>query len=257
MPHVLAYLCGLPDELTVQRQAVAAYAAERGLTVDRWFADQCRWTVPLLRRPQGRAFLTGLDHGDVAVFARLDWSFPGWRDLRAQLEGFGRCRVVAHFVDLGVASDTADGRLALRALAYAAAWQHGRLSERLRESVDERRAQGRRINQAPVGGYGYRVTKDGREVRVREELWTVRQIVLARDRDSPTPWDGLWRWLVLEMRWCERCAQPVPPDKRWQPQRKCPECGRRLRPVHTRDGRPWSRRRIQRAYEAHLRPSEV
>jgi hypothetical protein len=237
------YLAGEPTDLSVQQAAVAAFAASRAWPVAGCFWDTAGLDRQLQLRDQGALLCRRIDRSDRVLVAGFE-AFRDIRDLLNTVSWWQRRGVATAF-----ATDEAAGQLALRFLVEVAAGQQRQLSAQKKQGAARLKSENRRINQWPVKGYGFRQS-GGKAVMVGEEAWVVLQIVQLRSQSPPCSWHQLYRLLTQEVRWRARCDWPLLPDARGHPRQRC-DCGSRARQLLTRTNRPWTKRRIERVWQAH------
>jgi DNA invertase Pin-like site-specific DNA recombinase len=108
---------------------------------------------PLLARPQGCQLDQALQAGDHVVIAKLDRAFRRLADFAVILERWQRRGVYVHLLDIGVDTSTLAGKLLADVMASVAAFESGRIAERIRDAKAVMRAQGRSTNGRTVIGY--------------------------------------------------------------------------------------------------------
>jgi DNA invertase Pin-like site-specific DNA recombinase len=259
-PYFFMATCGyliadpdLPGDLSAQQAAVENYAHSRGLQLTGHFTDVGGLEERLEERPEGKLLSRYLNRGDAVIFASLAHSFANPRDALVTLPAWARRGIAVHLADAEAVLDAAaDQGKFLRLLTGMAAWEQARLSRLRRRTHARLRAAGAKRNK--WAGFGYAWVGKGsraRRVAVPEELYICQQIVLLRSQRPPQSWHQLHRLLAYELRFCPACSQPVFPDAKRRPVPKCPTCGGRTRPFHTRTGKPWDQSRIMKAYRAH------
>jgi DNA invertase Pin-like site-specific DNA recombinase len=136
--------------LDAQRMAITAEADRQGWTVE--FVTDAGLSGATLARPALTAALDRLDSGDAdaLVAAKLDRvsrsvaDFAGLLD-RAQRKGW---RLV--LLDTGVDTSTASGELVSNMLASAAQYERRLISQRTRDGLAAKRAQGVRLGRPSV-----------------------------------------------------------------------------------------------------------
>jgi DNA invertase Pin-like site-specific DNA recombinase len=88
----------------------------------------------LMDRPGGKSLLTAVQPGDCVVCVNPHRMFRNLRHSENQLYLWSQIGVVVHFVDMGIRTDTANGKLMLQILAAMAEWKAKIISERTREA---------------------------------------------------------------------------------------------------------------------------
>ena len=116
-----------------------------------------------LERP-GLARLLGLVDEravDVVVIAKLDRLTRSVRDLADLLERFARKHVALISVAESLDTGTAAGRLVLNVMTSVAQWEREAISERTRDALRHKAANGFRVGEVR---YGYRLAADGKRL---------------------------------------------------------------------------------------------
>jgi DNA invertase Pin-like site-specific DNA recombinase len=136
---------GGPGGLADQQQAIAAGCQERGLRLVEVVGETS--SAPSRERPRLNQVLDRLDLGDavalvVASLDRLSWSV---RDLAALVERARRGRWAIIALDLHVDTSTPAGETVADVVATLARLERLRASQRSREALSEKRAQGARL----------------------------------------------------------------------------------------------------------------
>ncbi len=110
-----------------------------------FFKDETKsaYRFELIARKAGRELQAALEAGDVVIFAKLDRGFRNARDFMNTTFFWKQRGVSYHFMDLGLDSNSPMGELMLGVLALFAQWESARKSERTREALAIRRANGK------------------------------------------------------------------------------------------------------------------
>ena len=142
-----------PNGIAVQRQAITAEAERRGWSVSAEFVD-AGYSAASMARPGITAALEALRAGeaDVLVVAKLDRLSRSLDDFaqvmaRAQREGWS---VVA--LDADVDTTTPAGEAMVSVLSVFAQFERRLISQRTKDTLALKRAQGVRLGQAASAG---------------------------------------------------------------------------------------------------------
>lgn len=100
-------------------------------------------SIPLFERKEGRKVNLILERGDHFVTPKVDRAFRCSKDAAICCELLQARGVNIHFLDLMIDTTTAGGRFALSVMVAASQMERCRTSERIRETFDRLRAQGR------------------------------------------------------------------------------------------------------------------
>ena len=104
-------------------------------------------------RPAGAKMMAHLRPGDHVVIAKMDRAFRSVIDFARTLSTWHDMGVHVHLLDLGVDTTCSGGRLVASIMASIAEWESRRIGERIKEALEERRAQGRATHGYPPIGY--------------------------------------------------------------------------------------------------------
>jgi DNA invertase Pin-like site-specific DNA recombinase len=178
-----------PNGIAVQREAITAEARRRGWSITAEFEDKA--TAASMARPGITAALEALRRGeaDVLVVAKLDRlsrSLSDFAELmaRAQREGWS---VVA--LDADVDTSTPAGEALISILSVFAQFERRLISQRTKDTLALKRAQGVRLGRPPVLAEEVvdRIAAErGRHV-------PFRRIAAGLERDGvPTAQGGRW-----------------------------------------------------------------
>jgi DNA invertase Pin-like site-specific DNA recombinase len=110
----------------------------------------------LIHRPNGRKLMEILEPGDHVIVPKVDRAFRSSADCMLTLTLWQDRGVHVHLLDLGVDTTTSSGRMVAGIMAQIAEWESQRIGERIKEALEERRAQGRATNSQPPVGYKQR-----------------------------------------------------------------------------------------------------
>lgn len=223
MPLAHVYLRPTPTvPATRQREDAEAYyratLAPRGFELGECFEDDAREAdKPLARRRAGARLRSALRAGDVVLIARSAVAFRDRADLVRTCRKWGR-RAGVRLLDLGVGTDTEEGREGLdlvERVLNVLAERHG---ERVRRNKARDRRMGRPTGRPP---YGFKSIgpKGRRKLVPDEKAREVGRLVLAlkeqglsmerifwhlffkgvrRDDDTEYPPSTLWRMCQAE-----------------------------------------------------------
>lgn len=171
---------------------------------------------PLLDRPRGRELDEVLVAGDHVLIAKLDRAFRRLADFAIVLERWQARGVYVHLLDIGVNTSTLSGKLIADVMASVAAFESGRIAERIREAKAAMREQGRSTNGRAVIGYrtirsklipdisARRVAR--RITRMRKQGRTTRQIAAVLNQRCLLTCEGR-RWTAQAVWRAERAAK--------------------------------------------------
>ena len=131
-----------------------------------------------LHRPGMSRLLALVDEGavDTVIIAKLDRLTRSVVDLAELLKRFERRGVSLVSVADSLDTRSAPGRLVLNIMVSVSQWEREAISERTRDAMRHKRANGERVGTVP---FGYRPAADG----VRLEADDVEQGILSRIRD--------------------------------------------------------------------------
>jgi len=147
--------------LEVQQRKIRAAAELQDLELERVIVDAGA-SAKDLRRPGAAELLELVEAGelDAVIVYKLDRLTRSVKDLGELLELFERCGVALVSVSESLDTSSAAGRLVLNVMGAVSQWEREAISERTREALQQKRANGQRIGNVP---FGFRVidgTKD-------------------------------------------------------------------------------------------------
>lgn len=116
-------------------------------------------TRELITRPQGAQLNKVLKRGDHVIFARLDRAFRWVPDFYETKERWDKRGITMHFVDMQVDMSTATGKMFAGMMAIVAQWYSDYISERTKEALAVKKANGQPVNQKSPAGL--RIERDG------------------------------------------------------------------------------------------------
>lgn len=175
--------------LAAQRQKAMEYARviakRKGLVVGRIFADKAVSATKhaLTKRPAGSQLDAAIQRGDHVVIVKLDRAFRSTRDSVLTCERWMSRGVAIHFLDLGVDTDTAVGRMLVSILATIAQWEAERLGDRNRDAKAQMKARGLATN--GVRRLGYVLGRGGKLRPHPQERSIARRISILHERGTP------------------------------------------------------------------------
>jgi DNA invertase Pin-like site-specific DNA recombinase len=199
-----------------------------GLFVDSYFEDVGEsGSKRFDQRPKGRELCERLGPGDHLFVAKLDRAFRNTVDCLSMVERWKKLGVKLHFCDLGampIDPTTPIGEFILTIMAAVAKLEREFIRQRTREAMAARKRTGHAVSRYPGYGFAWRKQWDAKRqktVKVRvpcpEERAVMKSIVQSRLEGAT--WDAIYQ---------------------------------RVRHEKTKDGRPWTRSRIVRAFLAEL-----
>lgn len=172
--------------LEAQRTRINSYCEFRGLDLVELVTDPATsGKLPLAGRQGGGRLLELLKDPTMGhiVGLKLDRLFRNTMDCLQTTEGWEEQGVAFHLVDMGgqpLDTSSAMGRLFLTVMAAIAEWEAAVISERTILALDEKRAAGEDLGQAP---YGQRWDKDKHVLEInKEEERVVKLIEELRSR---------------------------------------------------------------------------
>jgi DNA invertase Pin-like site-specific DNA recombinase len=162
------------DTLTIQADTVR-------LEYDHRFAKDYEWggcfidrgvsgSRPLRQRPEGHRLSTALEAGDAVLVTKLDRGFRNCSDVSNTLESWGERKVRIILMDLNADSGTPVGRMLIQMLGAVAEFERARLRERVKDTIAQRRKDGR-----PVSGkvpYGMKLVGPTGKRRLARDPYT-------------------------------------------------------------------------------------
>jgi site-specific DNA recombinase len=148
-----------------------------------WAEPGVSGSIPLDQRKQGREMVAALRAGDVLLVTKLDRIFRNTLDALTRVKHFAERQIAVVVLDIGSGSITettdAGDKLQFQSLAIIAEFERNRHRERLLDSIEARRRDGR-----PLGKirFGFRKEGKGREARVVEDerAQAILRLVYAR-----------------------------------------------------------------------------
>ena len=225
----------------VQREAIETAASRLGWRIDAWFQD-----APILRpdgtiddsvsgsvfigqRKAGGELLGRLKAGDVVFVAKIDRAFRSLTDCAQCLDRWERMGINLHICDMAGNLDIGSpfGKAMVQILAVFAELERKMISQRTKEALALRKRQGTANSRYP--GYGFRWERRWNRERLKyvkfkvtdpEERRVMREIV--RWRLDGHSWDEIRQHVVYDLK------------------------------LVTKDGKPWTKARIMRAFQAEL-----
>lgn len=171
------------ESLDVQQRQLAGYAMQHGLVTTQGFVERgVSGSVPLVDRPQGKALMAVLKHGDVVITAKLDRMFRSALDALGVLQGFKDRGVSLHMIDLGGdVMSNGISKLVFTILSAVAEAERDRIRERISTVKADQKARGCYLGgKAP---FGFRVVGQGKQAvlePVEAEQAVIQQIVHMR-----------------------------------------------------------------------------
>jgi DNA invertase Pin-like site-specific DNA recombinase len=223
-----------------QRHTIAEATRRIGRSIDAWFQDapvknpDGSWNdaqsgkVPLTERQAGKELCARLKKGDLVIVAKVDRAFRKLSDCVLMLDRWERLEVGVVLCDFPMISDLANpfGKALIQIVAVFAEIERKLIAQRTREALALRKRTGRAHSRYP--GYGRKWERrwdpeQGKFVKVKvadpEERRVMRAIVQWKREGRG--WDAITLHLERQK-------------------------------ILTRDGRPWSRSRVMRAFQAEL-----
>lgn len=136
-----------------------------------WSDPGVSGSVPLAERPEGGNMIKALRGGDLVIATKLDRVFRDMRDALNQVEEFRDRQIHCVLLDIcpdlkSITSQNSAGQFNFQVLAAAAQFERSRQRERLADSREARRRQGKPMNGNPPTGWSI---KDGILVRNEHE----------------------------------------------------------------------------------------
>jgi putative DNA-invertase from lambdoid prophage Rac len=136
--------------------------------------------VPLAKRKVGARMVAALRAGDVLIASKLDRVFRNLIDALTQIEEFAARQITCIMLDIGAEpiNRTGAGKLHFQMLSALAEFERNRISERVRDSYNARRANNVNISSGrpPFGfafeadGYKKRLIPDPREQEILDAM---------------------------------------------------------------------------------------
>jgi putative DNA-invertase from lambdoid prophage Rac len=123
-----------------------------------WSDPGVSGSVPLAERPQGGTMVQGLRGGDLVIATKLDRVFRDMRDALNQVEEFRARQIDCILLDIcpdlkSITGQNSAGQFNFQVLAAAAQFERSRLRERLADSREARRRQGKPLGGNPPTGW--------------------------------------------------------------------------------------------------------
>lgn len=186
------------DQRKVAEGYIRDHLSSRGLLLGQVFEDRSSaGKHPLGNRPAGFQLLAELGAGDHVVTSASAVFSAGTKSASETLSSLVTRGAVVHFHDLGVSSDSEDGRMLRHWLdvfqTISASWWR----ERRRETVSRQRRKGKSIGgPAP---YGFRHAGKFGDRRLVPDTHT-RAIgrLIVRMRDQGHTWEGVYHFLLAQ-----------------------------------------------------------
>lgn len=150
------------------------------------------YKIPLFHRPQGQRLIHLLGRGDHVIFGRMDRAFRSVKDFCNVVPMWLSQGITPHFADKAFDMGSANGRLMAHLIVAVAEWESAIKSERTKEALAARKAQGRPVNsETPTGhrrtvrGNIVQFVPDEYSMSIIEEVYRLRTIEkLSFDRIS-------------------------------------------------------------------------
>lgn len=165
------------QERQCRRIALARYPSHEFVL---WSEPGISAGVPLAKRKVGAPMVAALRAGDVLIASKLDRMFRNLIDALTQIENFAAREITCIMLDIGAEplNHTGAGKLHFQMLSALAEFERNRISERVRDSCDARRAKNITIPGAnpPFGfvfdgnGKNRRLIRDPHEQEILEAM---------------------------------------------------------------------------------------
>lgn len=158
-------------------------------------------SIPLLKRPQGKAMDDQLSEGDAVLFPKLDRGFRNTRDLLNTVDEWTKRGITFHMLDLGLDTSTPIGMMMLTVLGAVAEFERKQTRERTMTSKRRMVAQGFYFGiDAPYGFAKQAVepvrrangTLAARHILVPDESSRTKGREVVRMRDAGMLWDDIF-----------------------------------------------------------------
>lgn len=225
----------------VQRETIEAAASRMGVTIDAWFQDapvmnpdgtindSVSGKVFLGKRKAGGELMARLKAGDVVFIAKTDRAFRSASDCCQCLDRWERAGVNVIICDMaGLDLSTPMGKAMLQMMSIFAELERRMISQRTKEGLALRTRRGTATSRYPGYGFNWEKRWDAKiqkhvkhKVADPDERRVMREIV--RWRLDGHSWDEIREHIVYTLK------------------------------LITKDGKPWNRPRIMRAFQAELK----
>jgi DNA invertase Pin-like site-specific DNA recombinase len=224
-----------------QRQAIENAARNTGRAIDAWFQDaptrnpDGSWNdaqsgkIPIAERAAGRELCVRLAKGDLVIIAKVDRAFRKLSDLVVMLDRWERLGVNLLMCDFPMLTDLSNPfqKAFVQMVGIFAEIERKLIAQRTREALAMKKRQGH--GHGRYAGYGMKWERrwdrdQGRYVKVRVADSDERRIMgeIVHWRLEGQSWDAIRRHVASTLQ------------------------------LTTKEGRPWSRARIIRAFRAEL-----
>jgi putative DNA-invertase from lambdoid prophage Rac len=148
-----------------------------------WSDPGVSGSVPLAERPEGGTMVTALRGGDLVIATKLDRVFRDMRDALNQVEEFRTRQIDCILLDIcpdlkSITGQTSAGQFNFQVLAAAAQFERSRLRERLADSREARRRQGKPLGGNPPVGWSIEngfLVRNEHEQTLLELIHTLRR----------------------------------------------------------------------------------
>src|SRR5262249_46007160 len=123
-----------------------------------WSEGGVTAAIPLARRKVGAQMVAVLRAGDVLIASKLDRVFRNLLDALTQIEDFAAREITCIMLDIGAEplNRTGAGKLHFQMLSALAEFERNRISERVRDSYNARRANNVNISSGrPPFGFAF------------------------------------------------------------------------------------------------------
>lgn len=162
------------------------------------------WKHRLILRPNGRKLNAILRPGDMVLFVKLDRGFRDTKDCLSTHDSWRRRGVGCVFIDSGIDTSTAAGRMFLTVAAAFAEFESGMRSERQRAVNAIRKANHQPCNQQNPLGTKVITLRDGRKKAVPDRRkWAVAHLIVQMREgiglcagQKPMTWPAIRNYIV-------------------------------------------------------------
>jgi putative DNA-invertase from lambdoid prophage Rac len=172
--------------LDVQRRALAGYAMQHGMKLDKVFVERAvSGSKPLATRPQGAKLLDALQTGDAILVPKLDRMFRSALDALNVVKDLRERGIALHMLDLGGdVSSNGISKLVFTILSAVAEAERDRVRERVAEVKRDQRKLNRHLGGLTPFGFRKVPTppKGAELVPVPEEQEAIKRMVAMRRR---------------------------------------------------------------------------
>jgi putative DNA-invertase from lambdoid prophage Rac len=181
------------QSLTVQKRQISGYCQMQGSYLSKVFTDEgVSGSIPLAERPQGRALLQRLKHGDTLIVSKLDRFARSAMDALAMLDHFKQNNIDLVVLDLAGSAINSDvAKLIFTVLSAVSEWERSRLKTRIRESKQQQRLKGDYLGgPAPFGWkvIDRRYVPDHAQQQAIDDIFAMRAAGLSYQRIADTLW---------------------------------------------------------------------